>query len=712
MFEPGPRFRSLLTRSRVDVTIDALLARYELRHGFHNHRIEPVEIVFTFPIPLDAAFLGMEATIGGVTRISRVQPRQEARETFDEAIAEGDSGVLLERLEPGLLCVDLGNLGPDERGEVVLRFAAALDVAGGTARFVLPLVHRPRYGRVRLDPASTPEPDFAVEHQLEAWIRVLGPFADAPVTCSSHAVRFERKEDALEMSLSYPLLDRDLVLAFELPDGASGAASLIADGGGAIGLLDLTAPVREPADEPLDLCLVLDGSGSMSGDAIAQARGALSAVVGLLRDEDRVQVLRFGTTVVPLLRRPLRATARVLEALRALVQVIDADLGGTEIEKALSAALDGLADGDGTRRRAILLVTDGAVQPHALDRSRERAVAAGVRIFVVAVGSSAGVDVLAPLAAATGAVLERTVPAESIDAAVLRQFRRARHAVPLAIEVDWGAGARALPHPVVYPGDAATLVAFLPDPGPRPVYYRCGPADEPTTLTTGAATPDPPRRAWAGQQAYLHAGGNTAEREALAMRYGLIAEETSAVLVQVRASGDKLDGLPAVVPIAPMRPAGMLRSQRRIFLPVSRVYEEVFSFQPDRSRRPAQVPAPVPQPVPDEFHLDEQNRGERLERARSLSPVRLAVVCGELRRVLELLLLSAPHLPFTRARLLAAVDPLLREDIEAWLVFKDARLASAREAATLLLDLAAASVATPLQDEDEALLSAMEFGCV
>ena len=40
----------------------------------------------------------------------------------------------------------------------------------------------------------------------------------------------------------------------------------------------------------------------------------------------------------------------------------------------------------------VLLVTDGAVQPRELDRAREQAIGLGIRIFVIAVGGSAGTD--------------------------------------------------------------------------------------------------------------------------------------------------------------------------------------------------------------------------------------------------------------------------------------------------------------------------------
>ena len=707
---PSSHSRSLLAHSRLEVTIDDLMASHELRHRFRNEGTGPVEIVYTFPVPLDAAFLGMEATIAGETRVARVQPRRSAREAFDDAIAEGDSAVLLERLEPGLLCVDLGNLKPGEDGEIVLRFAASLSAAGGVSRFSLPLVHRPRYGRSRLDELATPAHDFAVEHPLDATIRVAGLLAAAPVQCASHAVRFERDGDALLLTLGHAALDRDLVLNFDLPKDAPAALRLVEDEGGAIGLLEVIAPAQGTAQDPMDLCLVLDGSGSMSGDAIAQSRAALAAVAEALHEDDRVQVLRFGSSVVPLFRRPLRATARVREAMHALEKTIDSDLGGTEIELALETALDGLEGGDRKRAPAIILVTDGAVHPHALDAARARAAGAGVRIFVVAVGSSAGTDVLAPLAEATGATLERAVPAEPIDAAVLRQLRRARFGEPMELWVEWGRNARPLPPPRLYPGDAATFVAFLPDAAPRRVSLWIG-KTEAANLFGEGPVPDPSRRAWAGQQAYAHAGA--AEREAIALRYGLIAEETSAVLVRVREAGERTEDLPEIVPVAHMLPHGMLDYS----LSMPRFLRKI---------APTSYPPPAPgvlfemdlpthlrkSGVDDEVLYSKLGYlvEESMNPPRELPPDRIEAIRAELRRVLEALLLLAPPAAFTLERLLAAIDPSLREDAEAWLELADIELHEAADAARLLLDLVAEGVGAALSDEQEAALSALEFG--
>ena len=675
---------SPLAHSTLTVTITDLVAEYELRHAFRNEGSDPIEAVYSFPVPLDSAFMGMEATLAGERRVAQVQPRAQANQKYDEAIAGGDSAVLLERLEPGMLCVSLGNLAPGEDGEVVLRFAAPLHCAGGAARFSLPLVHRPRYGRSRLDEIVEPRHDFAVEHPLEATIRVCGLLAHAPVGCAAHAARFAADGDGQTLQLNQAMLDRDIVLVFELPQGFAGQARLVRDGDAAIGMLSFNVPEAVGNAGPCELCLVLDGSGSMTGDAIAQSRAALSAVADLLGDDDRVYVLRFGSTTVPLFRRPLKATARVRAAMQELAGTIDSDLGGTEIGAALENAMNALAGlkAPAGRSQAIILVTDGAVQPGEIEDAQAKAHELGIRIFVVAVGSSAGVDVLAPLAAATDGVLERAVPAEPIDEAVVRELRRARQAAPANIEIDWHC-AQATPLPIApaYAGDAVTAIAMLPVGQSLTADIRIdGGAMQ--TFSLGAVEDAPALRAIAGHAAWQHAAVDV--KKALALRYGLVTDGTSAVLVKVRAEGDKIHGLPKVVPVTHMIPEAMLAAASvphvamRMARSVSSSHVAEYLDIPAFLRR-----------------SEDDTQDERPEP--SLTPK----AHDALLRVLIELLLGDDQSDVTLDLVLARIDHALREPVSAYLKYQCRAGIDTESAAMLLEALMADAPGIELDDDQE-----------
>ncbi len=544
-----------LASTTLHVTLTDLLAEHELRHVFRNEGSEPIEAVYSFPMPLDAAFGSMQATLAGETLSAKVLPAKQANRRYDDAIADGDAAVLLEQLEPGLLCVNLGNLLPGEAGEIVLRFHSALDVADASARFSLPLVHRPRYGRCMLDDITRPAHDFAVEHPLSAHIRVRGLLATAPVKCGFAGASFVQEHGDMLLHIDHAMLDRDLVLTFDLDTTPAAHLRQAEDGEGSIGVLSFTLPLAPAANEAAcDICLLLDCSGSMSGDAITQSRQAVRAVSEALQAHDHVQVIRFGSGANAMFRRPLQATERVKTALCELATTVEADMGGTDMGEALTLAMHSMT-ATSNARQAIILVTDGAVTPHEVEAAGKQAVREGIRIFTVAVGSSAGVDVLAPLSETTRGTLERTTPVESIDAAVMRQFRRARNQ-PEDIRIDWHSdNVHALPLRAAYPGDAVTAIAYCPQAALWQIDVHLKHGARHFTLEAEAPQPFPALRSWAGQQRYLHEEEN---REALALHYGLVTPETKAVLIKVHEAGNKAEGLPVVTPVAHMVPAGMV----------------------------------------------------------------------------------------------------------------------------------------------------------
>lgn len=555
---------SPLASSSLKVVITDLLAEYELRHTFQNNQSSNIEAVYSFPIPLDAAFGGMRARLAGETLVAQIRPARKADRDYDSAIANGNSAVLLEEIQPGMLCVTLGNLRPGEDGEIVLRFYSTLATADYIARFSLPLLHRPRYGRSYLNEELQPVHHFAVKHPLEAEIRIRGLLADCPVQSAIPGARFSKDQNDTVLQLDRAMLDRDLVLSFELGNTLSGQAHLVEDGPDSIGIISFTLPKvelpSEPEAPPRNICLLLDCSGSMQGDAIAQSRKALLAVVDALKEQDYIQVLRFGSAPQALLRKPLPATPLIKRSLQELVSTVDANLGGTEMALAVRQGLDALSGiNDRPGSSAIILVTDGAVNPQDLLEVTAQAKQRNIRVFVVAVGSSAGVDALAPLASNTDAVMERTVPTEPIDTCVMRQFRRVRN-MPANIHIDWGDhNVRPLPIGISYPGDTVTAIAQYLGQNSRlaKVTTQLPGSDLPLTLQIhiGPIKAFPAMRTWTGQQIYLHA---QKDREQLALDYGLITPHTKAVLTKTRPADSKADSLPVLVPIEHMAPAGTL----------------------------------------------------------------------------------------------------------------------------------------------------------
>lgn len=554
-----------LTDTQIKVHIHDLIAEYTLTHHFENSEDQPIEAVFTFPIPLDTAFLGLRADIAGEQLQAQVVSDKQAVRVYDNAIAEGHSAVLLRRPEPGVLIAYLGQLLPGEKAAVELRFTNELRAAGSQVRFSLPTVLRPRYGEWDMEAIEAPEHDVAIEHPMSAWIEVSGMLADVPVHCVTHPTRFEHRNGVLHLTLERQMLDRDLVVLFDLPVGVSPAAVQVTDGDDSRVLLSLPLPAKT-SSRPLDLWLLLDGSGSMAGSAIEQSREAVRAVASRLGEDDRIQVLRFGSDQVPLFRRPMKATAAVRSALMELAESVNADLGGTEMGEALIGAIDSLyAARRDEVEPVVILVTDGAVQAHELVAARQRAFRKGVRIFAVAVGASASVEVLEPMVEACAGCMERAVPGEPVDACVVRHLARARCGQPEIVELAWPPGTQEItPLAPAWPGDVARWIARLPNGGDTDTIQASlygTPLLTHIPIIHAAGTERISLRAIIGQHRLRLAESTGEDIAPIALRYGLLSRSTSAILVKLRKDGEKSEELPQIRRVVSMASADMLGSR-------------------------------------------------------------------------------------------------------------------------------------------------------
>ena len=425
---------------QASATIRDLFAEVEVAQAYENPSDANIEAVYSFPLPLGAVLLGLEVEIGGRRLAGQVVERRAAERRYEDAVTDGDTALMLETTQPGLYTLSLGNLMAREKAVVRYRYAMLLSWQGKRLRLLVPATIAPRYGdpaAAGLQPHQVPVESLRVEYPLALSVRIEGDLAEAEVASPSHSVATRRDGKALVVRVEHAVLDRDFVLTLRADTPASFCAGR-SDGDGWTALASLhLPPAPEAADRPLALKIVIDCSGSMAGTSIAQARKAGLEILDRLAPADRFSVTLFGSAHRHLFPGLVPATPENLAVARQAFAALDADMGGTEMGKALRAAFAlGLADGE-AMSPALLLITDGEIwQSEALVAEARQT---GHRAFTVGVGSAVAEGLLRGLAEGTGGACELVAPQEGMAERILAQFHRLRQPQLRDLAIAWPA---------------------------------------------------------------------------------------------------------------------------------------------------------------------------------------------------------------------------------------------------------------------------------
>jgi Ca-activated chloride channel family protein len=150
---------------------------------------------------------------------------------------------------------------------------------------------------------------------------------------------------------------------------------------------------------PVNVCFVLDRSGSMKGEKINRVRRATAMAVDMLDKQDTFSVVIFDH------RTQVLIPATPVEDRPALTNKIEQirDAGGTRIAPAVERGLREIQSGDSNAIRRLLLLTDGQTEHEneCLIRADD-AGNAGVPITALGVGKDWNEDLLTEMATRSG----------------------------------------------------------------------------------------------------------------------------------------------------------------------------------------------------------------------------------------------------------------------------------------------------------------------
>jgi len=343
-------------RSRVRVEVEGNVATLVVDEWFQAHGGRLGEADYLYPLPAHAVFERFSLYLGDEEIRGEVMDAEQAREIYEAIVRKRRDPALIELAGQGLLRARVFPLSPGETRRVTLRFSQLLERAGDALQLryeggVPSATACSAGGSAPPSRCNAEAPPVEMEIRVSEGGDFLEPFSP------THSITAHREGPVLVVksqgslagpfSLFLPLAREGigLTLVTHKPLGEDGYF-----------LLSLSPGRGEVPAQPRDLTVVLDVSGSMSGEKIRQARAALLNLLETLSEEDRFRLIAFSNAVRPfdLAWRSARPADRA-EA-RGWVSRLEAD-GGTNISGALAEALRLESPSD--RLPVTIFLTDG-----------------------------------------------------------------------------------------------------------------------------------------------------------------------------------------------------------------------------------------------------------------------------------------------------------------------------------------------------------------
>lgn len=452
--------------THVAAYIAGFAAQVKVRQTFNNPFDRPLEAVYVFPLPHEAAVSDVEVRVGDRRIRSEIKTRAEAAEIFARARREGRTAALLEQERPNVFTQSVTNIPPGADVVVEIVYDLALDYQGGAYQFVYPMVVGPRHvpgkptGKRPSGHGTAPDTD-----QVPDGSRVTPPtlppgqrsgrnvtleVAIDPgkrirvIDSPTHAIAVDREEEGTQVVVKLVGRDRipnkDFVLRYRLADAAPVATALAhaAEAGpGTFALMvEPPRPARAHPVAPKELVFLIDTSGSMRGESLERIKQVMRHALGNLNRRDTFRIVTFAGDTGGLGPRPVANTAGDRRRALAAIDRLEA-AGKTELLAGIAAVLS--APVPRGRLRVVCLLSDGFVaNEKAVLAEVERAIGPGTRLFTLGVGSSVNRYLLERLAEVGRGASQVLLPGASAEEQAAAFYRRVRSPVMTHLAIDWG----------------------------------------------------------------------------------------------------------------------------------------------------------------------------------------------------------------------------------------------------------------------------------
>ena len=208
--------------------------RVTVQHIFQSMEEKPLEVIYSFPLPRDAALRRFRITGEGFEAHSELQETSAAVKTYEEGIAQGSLSTLARQYGDGLVNLTVGNIRPKETVTVWLEILTGVELKDDGFRFRFPFTLAPAYharskvaiigpgeAEIELPAAEFGDvilprfrEDSSALHQIGFHLLLDGTLELDEIASPSHAVRIRQNGERrphVSLAIEKDVPNRDLV---------------------------------------------------------------------------------------------------------------------------------------------------------------------------------------------------------------------------------------------------------------------------------------------------------------------------------------------------------------------------------------------------------------------------------------------------------------------------------------------------------------------
>ncbi len=459
--QPGEVLRSCpLEHTDVEGWVTGDIAHVRVTQRFGNPFPTPLEAVYVFPLPENAAVNDMVMRLGSRTIRGVMQKREEAKATYERAKQEGKTASLLEQERPNIFTQSVANIMPGDRIEITIWYVQDLRYDAGKYNFVFPMVVGPRYipGQAtgqqaggwapdtdRVPDASrlTPpvlKPNERTGHDISLTLHLDAGVPAYDLACKSHDIDTKNTGGEVLVTLAphdtLPNKDFDFSWRVAGAKPELGVLSYRDDRSGYFTLMLVPkASFRGAEITPKEMVFCLDTSGSMQGLPIEKSKEVVTQCLQQMGPHDTFQIIRFSGDTGTFAPAPVPATPENIKKATEFINAMQGS-GGTEMLKGLEASLAFPANP--RQVRIVAFLTDGYIGNETEILARLQQKLGNARLFSFGIGSSVNRYLLTKMAQTGRGAVQFVRWDEQPEEAVQSFVTRLARPYLTDLTIDWG----------------------------------------------------------------------------------------------------------------------------------------------------------------------------------------------------------------------------------------------------------------------------------